>query len=103
MSEKYALFIYDRCTNSLTFAQAGTCKKDLLDWAQQKFAEHLWFVVYKFSSNEFLFGSRVAATKWNLDYKVAGKTAKLRCECYLPMETAYRITDNPHEWFFKTF
>jgi hypothetical protein len=101
MSAKYALFVFDAIYNTTTFAAEHTSKEALIVWAHQKFKENMWFAIYKFSSHEHLFGSRISATKWYLDHKFAGKTAAEYCRCYTPMESAYRIDD--HEWFFKTF
>ena len=102
MTAKYVLFIFDYIYNTTTFAAEHTSKEALIVFAHQKFKENMWFAIYKFSSHEHLFGSRISATKWSLDNKFAGKTAAEYCRCYTPMETAYRIDDG-YEWFFKTF
>ena len=101
MTDMYALFIFDSLYNTTTFAAENTSKEGLIVMAHQRFKENIWFAIYKFSSHEKLFGSRISATKWSLDHKFAGKTAAEYCRCYTPMETAYRIDD--YEWFFKTF
>jgi hypothetical protein len=62
----------------------------------------MWFAIYKFDSNVFLFGSKIKATRWDLDTRFAGKTAMQTFANVTPMQTAYRIDDG-YEWFFKTF
>ena len=88
--------------NSTTFVMTHNDKMTLINHAKNTFLPSMWFAVYRFASTEFLFGSRVKATRWLLDTKFAGSTATQTFANVTPMQTAYRIDDG-YEWFFKTF
>lgn len=88
--------------NTTTFVTTNLNKMTLINHALDTFLPNMWFAIYKFDSNVFLFGSKVKATRWDLDTRFAGKTAMQTFADVTPMQTAYRIDDG-YEWYFKTF
>ena len=85
--------------NYTTFVMTHTNKVTLINHSIESFLPNMWFAIYRFEGNEFLFGSRVKATRWDLDTKFAGKTATQTFAYVTPMQTAYRIDDG--EWYFR--